>query len=180
LIDALALLRKDASTATLLESLRIIIVPHEPKPPTLERLENMLPLTRWSLSTPETQGHLVMDSVGLLLSLYAIADAAFVGGGFGSGVHSVTEAAAYGLPVACGPFVDRSPDAQALHALGALTTVTHARDFADWLRDVVFLAQEQQRIGKLAAEALASKAGSSDVIARRIAEYATSGERSAQ
>ena len=77
--------------------LRCIIVPHEPTEEAIQRIKRLIPCTRWSESTPDTQGHLVVDQMGLLLSLYLVGDAAFVGGGFGAGVHSLAEPAGCGL-----------------------------------------------------------------------------------
>jgi len=46
---------------------------------------------------------IICDSIGKLLQLYAIGNFAYVGGGFGEGVHSVAEPGGYGLPLSCGP-----------------------------------------------------------------------------
>jgi 3-deoxy-D-manno-octulosonic-acid transferase len=42
---------------------------------------------------------LVIDNIGMLSSLYAYGDLAYIGGGFGAGIHNTLEAAAFGLPV---------------------------------------------------------------------------------
>jgi len=58
---------------------------------------------------------IVVDRVGTLADLYALADIAFVGGGFHrAGLHSVLEPAVFGIPVIVGPHWDMSRDAQLL------------------------------------------------------------------
>lgn len=116
---------------------RCVIVPHEPTEDALRSIERRLPCTRWSVATASTTGHLVVDHVGALLSIYAIADAAWVGGGFIAGVHSLAEPAAYGVPLACGPNIDRSRDARPLIAAGALHVCATPDAARAWLRDVV-------------------------------------------
>ncbi|RPI67877.1 MAG: hypothetical protein EHM43_06420 [Ignavibacteriae bacterium] len=148
--------------------LRLIIVPHEPSEDELERIESKITCTRWSRSTPETTGHLVVDRVGLLLSIYAIADAAFVGGGFGAGVHSVTEPAGYALPIACGPRITRSRDAVALHEAGALLPIETVDDAIDWISNVVDHEGYCERASTLAASYIKAHRGASKRYAERI------------
>ena len=63
---------------------------------------------------------IVVDRVGILADLYALADAAFVGGGFHrAGLHSVLEPAVFGAPIAIGPHWQMSRDAGLLLASGA-------------------------------------------------------------
>jgi 3-deoxy-D-manno-octulosonic-acid transferase len=106
---------------------RLIVAPHEPN------AGHVLPVERWAesaglraarLGTPAsaTADVIVVDRVGVLGDLYALADMSFVGGGFhGAGLHSVLEPAAYGAPVLFGPRHTMSRDATALlDADGAL------------------------------------------------------------
>lgn len=150
------------------QTLRVIIVPHEPSEATLSNIESTLPCTRLSRATSSTEGHIVVDSVGALLSLYALASAAYVGGGFGAGVHSVLEPAGYGIPLACGPRIERSRDAADLLAAGACTVVSTPEQVKQWMNDVVLNAQERQRIGRIAQSYVASRSGSSQRYAHEI------------
>jgi 3-deoxy-D-manno-octulosonic-acid transferase len=54
---------------------------------------------------------MVLDTIGHLSNAYFYADLAFVGGGFGRGLHNILEALAFGVPVVYGPEVDRYPEA---------------------------------------------------------------------
>jgi 3-deoxy-D-manno-octulosonic-acid transferase len=78
----------------------------------------------------------VVDRIGLLATLYHNVSAAYIGGGFGAGVHSVLEAAFAGIPIACGPRIERSDDALELHAAGSLRILSSAADAATWTEDV--------------------------------------------
>jgi 3-deoxy-D-manno-octulosonic-acid transferase len=120
-------------------SLRFIIVPHEPDDLTISRLKKECPHSGVlsELKYGDNPKHVIVDSVGKLMVLYAIADAVYIGGGFGIGVHSCAEPAGFGVPLACGPFVHRSPDAIALHALGALDIIHTEEEAYRWMMQIV-------------------------------------------
>ena len=116
-------------------TVRLIIAPHEPTP------EHVRPILEWGrkaglktlpLDTALSEGAhadvTVVDQVGVLGELYALADVAFVGGGFhGAGLHSVIEPAAFGAPVVFGPGHRMSREAGLLlEAHGAKTVSTSA------------------------------------------------------
>lgn len=100
-------------------SLQCIIVPHEPTIDHLEfleyRLNGKFSSIRFSyLHAWQGERIIIVDSIGILLPLYAAADIAFVGGGFRSNVHNTLEPAAYGIPVIFGPKIANSQEAQEL------------------------------------------------------------------
>ena len=97
---------------------RLIIAPHEPTPAHLRHIERWAAAERLSLARTSALPRgadadvILVDGVGLLGDLYALADVAFVGGGFhGAGLHSVLEPAAFGVPVLFGPRHEKSRDA---------------------------------------------------------------------
>ena len=61
---------------------------------------------------------LIIDCFGLLSSIYRYGDIAYIGGGFGVGVHNTLEAAVYGIPVLFGPKHEKFAEAKALLATG--------------------------------------------------------------
>jgi 3-deoxy-D-manno-octulosonic-acid transferase len=112
---------------------RLIIAPHEPTPAHLRHIErwaaaNRLSLARTSELPRGAQADVsLVDGVGMLGDLYALADVAYVGGGFhGAGLHSVLEPAAFGVPVLFGPRHERSRDAALLIGADAGASVTDA------------------------------------------------------
>ncbi len=97
----------------------LIIAPHEPTLLHLEKLENefsgKLATIRFSfLNNYNNERVIIIDSIGILLTLYTYAHAAFVGGSFRQGIHNVLEAAVYGIPVLFGPKIDNSQETQQL------------------------------------------------------------------
>jgi 3-deoxy-D-manno-octulosonic-acid transferase len=109
---------------------RLVLVPHEPTQDHLRAAEHRctaagLPVTR--LAEVDAVGRwdtpvLLVDRVGVLGDLYALADMAYVGGGFGrAGLHSVLEPAAFGAPVLFGPHRRNAREAgELIHAGGAV------------------------------------------------------------
>ncbi|MEY3368540.1 MAG: hypothetical protein RI973_1695, partial [Bacteroidota bacterium] len=91
---------------------KIVLVPHDTDPVRLRRLAESVPFPAAlfnSLSGSEGQQAaaglrlLVVDTVGMLSRLYRYGQLAYVGGGFGRGIHNLLEPAVYGLPVLFGP-----------------------------------------------------------------------------
>ena len=115
---------------------RLIIAPHEPTP------AHLAPIDSWAASRGIGIAHLgsaaqgageviLVDRVGVLGDLYALATAAFVGGGFHrAGLHSVLEPAAFGAPVAFGPYFANSRDAGLLLSAGGGAPVRDAEELA--------------------------------------------------
>lgn len=123
-----------------MQSWRLIIVPHEPSEAALVAIEQLIECQRLSSlqqedAQPSSQ-NIVVDSVGQLLELYGVATAAYVGGGFGAGVHSLAEPAGFGVPLACGPHVARSRDAAMLLHRNALNIVSSVNDGEQWLHNL--------------------------------------------
>lgn len=121
------------------DKLTTILVPHEPKEKFLKAIETAFPdCIRLSLFLDNpielnTGSVIIVDSVGKLLMLYSYATLAYVGGGFGVGVHSITEPAGYGIPVACGPNCFNSPDSRPMLDEGALNIVHSNNELYDWI-----------------------------------------------
>lgn len=115
---------------------RLIIAPHEPAPAHLAAIErwaaaDRLSLARLAEDAAAAADVVLVDRVGVLGDLYAVASAAFVGGGFhDAGLHSVLEPAAFGAPVAFGPHCERSRDAMLLARAGGGVAVPNATALA--------------------------------------------------
>jgi 3-deoxy-D-manno-octulosonic-acid transferase len=121
--------------------LRLILAPHEPTPVHLSAAEAALdaaglPHARLA----EVQAGrvppqvVVVDRVGVLGDLYALADVAYVGGGFGgAGLHSVLEPAVFGVPVAFGPRHANAREAAEMARTGAAFVVRDADELRERL-----------------------------------------------
>jgi 3-deoxy-D-manno-octulosonic-acid transferase len=131
--DEAPLLEAWVEVRTRVPDARLIIAPHEV---TDEHLNN---ISSWAIahglrlsriSSPDaTSDVLLVDRYGILGDLYAVADIAYVGGGFHSaGLHSVLEPAAFGAAVLFGPEHHKSREASALLAAGGAHVATDAAD----------------------------------------------------
>ena len=97
---------------------KFIIAPHEISEEKIKNLINLLPAnsvirhsqldTHLPLTNYQT---IIIDNIGMLSSLYQYGDIAYIGGGFGVGIHNTLEAAAFGLPVIFGPNYNRFKEA---------------------------------------------------------------------
>jgi 3-deoxy-D-manno-octulosonic-acid transferase len=77
---------------------------------------------------------LLVDMIGVLPELYALADIAWVGGALHHRVHNVLEPACQGLFVCFGPLYHTSQEARQLVAEGLVTVITSGRDFLEWVQ----------------------------------------------
>lgn len=103
--------------------IKLIIAPHEIHESHLAYIESLLkrPSIRYSKASIETihkYDCLIIDSFGLLSSIYRYGQVAYVGGGFGVGIHNILEAAVYGVPVIFGPNFKKFREAHQLYDSG--------------------------------------------------------------
>lgn len=114
---------------------RYLLVPHEIDNAHLTAIENALevPSRRLGNYVPEmTERVLIVDNIGSLAYLYRLGTMAYIGGGFTRQLHSIVEAAVYGLPLAFGPRTERKIIARLLIRLGLATTTASPGEFAAW------------------------------------------------
>lgn len=136
---------------------RLIIAPHEPTDAHLRPLREWAKAWSLTLDTLDTASPssdvILVDRMGVLGDLYALADAAFVGGGFhGAGLHSVLEPAAFGAPVIFGPRHANSRDAALLIACRGGESV-HDRASLSQALEVLFTEQDTRKQAGAAARA---------------------------
>lgn len=80
---------------------------------------------------------ILVDEMGILSELYSEMDWAYVGGGFGQGVHSTIEPAIWGIPIAIGPGRSQLfPEIQVLEKDGQLKIIQNPGEWSDWLREI--------------------------------------------
>ena len=111
------------------EDMKFIIAPHETGDGHIRKLSGMLKgkCLLYSAATPENvsgSNVLIIDSVGILSSLYPYGNMAYIGGGFGKGIHNILEAAVYGIPVIFGPNYRKFREAVDLIRSGGGFTIT--------------------------------------------------------
>ena len=147
---------------------KAIIAPHEYDSERVHRLLDAFPgqtvsWTQAKLSEKALDGKrvLIMDCFGLLSAAYRYGDIAYVGGGFGAGIHNINEAAVFGMPVLFGPNHAKFIEVRDLLNCGGAFTVTSPADFS---RLATPLLEEAPRstAGGASAAYIRSKLGATD------------------
>jgi len=141
-----------------------IVVPHEPTEEHLEELEHDLAgkttFLRFSaLNEYAGERVIIVDSVGVLLILYALATIAYVGGSFRQGIHNILEAAVYGIPVVFGPRHRNSHEPIMLVERGGGFVVNDAREFFRTVRHLLDDDDARAAAGERAARFVQSNVG---------------------
>jgi 3-deoxy-D-manno-octulosonic-acid transferase len=117
--------------------IKMVVAPHEPTERHVNRLLGNAGAVAYSAATPETAAAaqiLVIDNVGMLNQLYKYGSVAFIGGGFGKGIHNTLEPAAFGLPVIFGPKYEKFEEARAFTARGGAFPVQNSADLTAVLK----------------------------------------------
>lgn len=153
--------------------LKLIIAPHEVNEERLRSIEQRLkrPALRYSQATPESSAQadcLIIDGYGLLSSLYRYATLAYVGGGFGVGIHNVPEAAVYGVPVFFGPNNQRFREARDLINEGGSFEVTSADDFQAQANRLLADERALAKSGQAAGDYIRRNSGATEAIFREV------------
>jgi 3-deoxy-D-manno-octulosonic-acid transferase len=140
---------------------RLIIAPHEPTAAHLTPIEGWASASGWRLqrlsrieaepSLANDADVILVDRVGVLGDLYALADVAFIGGGFHSaGLHSAIEAAAFGVPVLFGPQHHMSREAGLLLSASAAYSVHDVAELRQRLDALMHDGDARGRAGEAA------------------------------
>jgi 3-deoxy-D-manno-octulosonic-acid transferase len=109
---------------------------------------------------------LIVDTMGELLDVYAVADVVVVGGGFGNGVHNTLEPAAHGKRILVGPEVERFAEVAALEATGALSVYHSHSAMREAIQTALQDVEATRRAGAKATEYAHQNAGAGMAIAR--------------
>lgn len=111
---------------------------------------------------------LIIDAIGILSSAYSYCKYAFIGGGFGAGIHNTLEAATFGLPIIFGPKYERFDEAIALEKNGTATVITSADDAIQWLTSMSGDEVLYNKISASAKEFVKKNSGASTEILKQI------------
>ncbi|MCZ2132123.1 MAG: hypothetical protein LC116_02850 [Bacteroidetes bacterium] len=151
-------------------SIRFIVVPHEVTQCHLDSAAKLFPnaIKLSELSSADKRCDIIADCYGKLLMLYCFADIAYIGGGFGAGVHSVAEPAGYGIPLICGPRIYRAPDAVELHRRGGLRVISDKNGLIESLDALISSKENRLATGAIARQYIESGTGTSRIIGEDI------------
>ena len=140
---------------------RLLIAPHVIAEEHLKLILSLIKdkkVVRYTQTTPEEAAEadvLIIDCFGLLSSMYNYGDVAYVGGGFGVGIHNTLEAAVWNMPVIFGPNNKKFQEAQGLLKSGGGFEINTYEDFSglmnSLMNDEAFLKQAGDKAGAFVA-----------------------------
>lgn len=148
------------------ENVKLVLVPHEIDAGHLHEIFQYFEgrYVRYTEATTQSINKcriLLVDTIGVLSSIYRYGHVAYIGGGFGVSIHNTLEAAVYGMPVVFGPTWKKFREAHGLLEAGAAITVKNYQEFADAL-DSAF--DNQKVMGQKAGEYVRSECGATEKI----------------
>lgn len=140
---------------------RLLIAPHVIAEEHLKLILSLIKgkkVVRYTQTTPEEAAEadvLIIDCFGLLSSMYNYGDVAYIGGGFGVGIHNTLEAAVWNMPVIFGPNNKKFQEAQGLLKSGGGFEISTYEDFSglmsSLMNDETFLKQAGDKAGAFVA-----------------------------
>ena len=140
---------------------RLLIAPHVIAEEHLKLILSLIKgkkVVRYTQTTPEEAAEadvLIIDCFGLLSSMYNYGDVAYIGGGFGVGIHNTLEAAVWNMPVIFGPNNKKFQEAQGLLKSGGGFEINTYEDFSglmsSLMNDETFLKQAGDKAGTYVA-----------------------------
>ena len=142
----------------------IVLAPHQLDHGELELLKTNFGEQASTLSEYREQADvklLMIDRIGMLSMLYRYGQIAYIGGGFGKGIHNILEPAAYGIPILFGPRIDKFPEARALIELKSARLVNNSAEF---LHAIDLLVPRLQEIRQNIHQYLKEQSGASERI----------------
>jgi 3-deoxy-D-manno-octulosonic-acid transferase len=147
---------------------KLIIAPHEVAVVNVKRLLGLFPgalLFSQLGEDGEVPGRVVIvDTIGHLSSLYQYGTIAFIGGGFGKGIHNILEATAAGLPVFFGPAFGNFSEARELVAAGGAFPVNNPEETASRMSGLLHDRQQLKKISQQVVEFTRNRTGATQII----------------
>jgi 3-deoxy-D-manno-octulosonic-acid transferase len=153
--------------------MKLIIAPHEIHEKHLQEIISRLkrPFLLYTEANEENVKEvdcLIINCFGLLSSSYGYGEVAYVGGGFGAGIHNVLEAAVYGIPVIFGPDFYKFREAKALIESGGGFSIHAVDEFNDRMRIFTTSPEVLMDAGKRAGDYVSSNGGATEVVFKDI------------
>ena len=149
--------------------MKLIIAPHEIHEEHIQSIIAKLkrPYMRYSQldeSRVKDADCIIIDAIGFLSSIYRYGDVAYIGGGFGVGIHNTLEAAVYGIPVIFGPNHQAFREALGLLAEGGGFTISDAASYDAIMKTFMTDEKALKEAGAKAGAYVKDNSGASDAI----------------
>ena len=161
---------------TNIKGVKYIIAPHEINADYIQKLlntfgERTCVYSKLNASNAEKTNIVIVDGVGYLSALYRYAHIAYIGGGFGKGIHNILEAACFGLPVIIGPEYQKFSEAVTLIQEKGAFCITDEKllikKVNELLNDDIYFKETSE----ICFSFVNSNSGATDVIIKKLNEY---------
>lgn len=162
-----------------LPDVKLVIAPHlihDEHIADIEKLfadKNTLRYTTITNNTDVTQYDvLIVNTIGMLSSVYRYGNAAYIGGGFEDGIHNTLEAVVYGIPVAFGPNYHKFVEAIELIELGGAVSINGEKELQPVLEGWFSSVDSKQRLqaGEVCKNYIWAQASATDIVFGKINE----------
>jgi 3-deoxy-D-manno-octulosonic-acid transferase len=158
------------------DNLKFVLVPHDIREEHLAKLQESIDkevvcYTQLATGSIENARVLIIDTIGLLTSIYSYADLAYVGGGFATGLHNTLEPAAFGIPVITGPGYTGFREAEDLFALKGLAVGKNQQTLNENIEHLVDERKLRTHTGRICEDYVKRQQGATDRIMEHIHKF---------
>ena len=157
------------------DGFKFIVAPHEIEDGRIARFMASVKggcqrYTSYDMAHGNNDKVLIIDTIGILSSVYRYGRYAYIGGGFGVGIHNTLEAAVYGIPVAFGPNYGKFREAVELIACGGAATVSDCTELSEWFCRLEADSSRYRDAADAAGNYVAEHIGATYTILKTLAE----------
>ena len=161
-------------------NLKVILAPHDISESNINRLLKQINVSamrfsQWKEKIQDFQ-ILVIDNIGMLAYLYSRGKIAYIGGGFGKGIHNILEPAAHHVPIIFGPKYYAFPEAESMFKSGAAVSIKDQAELENAIQ--LFSGKNGQSAGERAYAFLENNKGATQIITSYIRESIPFGSKS--
>jgi 3-deoxy-D-manno-octulosonic-acid transferase len=159
------------------DKMKFIIAPHEVKPERIKALKDVIQNSKFKIQNDKVEvfsnlseenaascNILIIDSIGQLSHLYQYATIAYIGGGFGVGIHNILEAATFGKPVIFGPKYEKFREAVELIEAGGAFSVHNPEQLSHRTIELLGNNELYQKSSSICSDYVNQKKGATEII----------------
>jgi 3-deoxy-D-manno-octulosonic-acid transferase len=156
--------------------LKFVIVPHHVDGANIRRIMDLFEgevalYTQGEDQELENRQILVVDTIGILTYLYRLADLTYIGDGFGAGIHSIMEPAAFGMPIFFGPNYHSFQEAVDLVERKGVFAVQDQKELVEGIRRFADDEGARQEAGRICRQYIQEKMGATDRVMMGLRKY---------
>ncbi|MDR0789243.1 MAG: 3-deoxy-D-manno-octulosonic acid transferase [Bacteroidales bacterium] len=153
--------------SNLVKQMKVLIVPHQIEETHISYIKNLFPqsllYTELNEANISTTNLVIVNTIGLLSSLYRYCHYAYIGGGFGAGIHNILEAACFGKPLCFGQNYKKFQEAVYLTSFHGATAIASADDLRAFISDLS-VEENYKEVSAVCLKYVNENAGASQVI----------------